>query len=146
MPVADRSFRFPRTARLKRQRLIRPLFDRTRTDVGRLDAGVVHLRYRIVPREEVGTDASVQIGFAPGRRARTHVGRNRLKRLMRESYRQHQHGLAECFADRPDTLTVMVLFRGNEVTATEDLRRDLPAALRRLEARLCTDNTPSTRE
>ena len=144
--MADRSFRFPRTARLKRQRLIRPLFDRARTDVGRLNVGVVQLRYRMVPREAVGTDSPVQIGFAPGRRARIHVGRNCLKRLMREAYRHHQHGLVDCFADRPDTLTMMVLFRGREATAAEDLRRDLPDALRRLEVRLCADGLPPTRE
>ena len=30
---------------------------------------------------------------APGRRARTNVGRTRLRRLMRETYRLHQHDL-----------------------------------------------------
>jgi ribonuclease P protein component len=140
--VPDASQHFPRTARLKRRRLIRPLFDRAANDVGRLTEGTVHLRYRVVPRDATGTDAPVQIGFAPGRQARTKVGRNRLRRLMREGYRRHQHDLAALFEVRGDTLTVFVLFRGNEATAADDLRRDLPEALRRLHARLQPEASP----
>ncbi len=130
------SHRFPRAARLKRQRLIRPLFDRTRGDVGRVTEGVVQIRYRVVPRADTGADVPMQIGFAPGRKARTKVGRNRLRRLMREVYRTHPHGLAALFEGRPETLTAFVVFRGAEATAADDLRRDLPEALRRLEDRL----------
>jgi ribonuclease P protein component len=131
--VAEHPHTFPRAQRLKRRRLIRPLFSRAE-DVGRVSEGVVQLRYRLVPRD--ATDAPVQVGFAPGRRARTNVGRTRLRRLMRETYRLHQHGLRALFATRPDSLTAFVLFRGHEATAAEDLRRDLPRALRRLETRL----------
>jgi ribonuclease P protein component len=136
--VAARRNTFPRAHRLKRRRLIRPLFERDHADVGRVSVGVVQVRYRVVPREETGTGAPVQAGFAPGRAARSGVGRTRLRRLMRETYRLHQHGLLDRFVGRPDSLTLMVLFRGREATAAEDLRRDLPEALRRLEARLDT--------
>lgn len=142
--MADRSApdrRFPRARSLKRRRLIRPLFDRSRGDVGRVAHGVVVVLWRLVPRAETGADEPVQVGFAPGRRARIHVGRNRLRRLMRETYRRHQGPLR---AGVPDgqALTAMVLFRGREATAAEDLRRDLPAALDRLARRLAPD-TPS---
>ena len=130
-----RRHRFPRARRLKRRRLIRPLFER-RADVGRVSVGVVQIRYRVVPREETGTAAPLQVGFAPGRRARTAVGRTRLRRLMRETFRLHQHGLLALFEGRPDSLTAFVLFRGREATAAVDLRRDLPTALRRLESDL----------
>jgi ribonuclease P protein component len=134
--VAPRRNTFPRAHRLKRRRLIRPLFEPGRTDVGRVSVGVVQVRYRVVPREATGAGAPVQVAFAPGRRARTNVGRTRLRRLMRETYRLHQHGLLDLFAGRPDSLTAVVLFRGPETTAADDLRRDLPEVLRRLEARL----------
>ena len=133
--VAERRNTYPRALRLKRRRLIRPLFSRAE-DVGRVSDGVVQIRYRIVPREATGADAPLQIGFAPGRRARTNVGRTHLRRLMRETFRLHQHGLRDLFAARPDSLTAFVLFRGREATAAEDLRRDLPRALLRLETRL----------
>jgi len=140
--VPERRNTYPRAHRLKRRRLIRPLFERGRRDVGRVSVGVVQIRYRVVPREETGTGAPVQFGFAPGRRARTNVGRTRLRRLMRETYRLHQHGLRDLFGARPDSLTAMVLFRGQEATAAEDLRRDLPQALRRLEDRLRAEAPP----
>ena len=137
--MAVRSNRFPRAAHLKWQRLIRPLFDRTREDIGRVNAGVVQLRYRLVPRADLSAEVPIQVGFAPGRRVGTNVGRTRLRRLMREIYRLHQHDLLACLAPRPESLTLMVLFRGNAQAAAEDLRRDLPEALRRLHDRLCAD-------
>lgn len=143
MPVPERrlptGFRFPRPYRLKRRRLIRPLFEREAAEVGRVSVGVVQLRYRRVSREATGQDVGLQVGFAPGRRARTKVGRNRLRRLMRETWRLGARPLLEALAARPDaaqaTLTVFVVFRGREATAAPDIRRDLPAALRRLAAR-----------
>ncbi len=121
----------PRAARLKRRRLIRPLFDRSRDDVGTVALGCVRLLYRTVPRAQTGHDVPVQVGFAPGR-VRTAVVRNRIRRLLREVYRVHQHTLVDSFAHRPETLTVMVLFRGRVETATTGIPRDLPRALERL--------------
>lgn len=125
---------FPRERRLKRRRLVRPLFERGRPDVGRLRVGVVQLLYRTVERAATGVETPVQVGFAPGRR-RTAVLRNRLRRLMRETFRLHQAPLVDRFAERSDTLTLFVLFRGRESTAGPDLRRDLPEALDRLARR-----------
>ena len=96
----------------------------------------MQIRFRVVPRIDVGADVPVQIGFAPGRRTRTKVGRNRVRRVMRETFRHHQHGLVDLFNQRGDCLTMMILFRGKEDTASGDLRRDFPEALKRLEKRL----------
>ena len=135
--------RFPRALRLKRRRLIRPLFEREGSGVGRVSAGVVQLRWRVVPRDEAGADIPVQVGFAPGRRARTHVGRNRLRRLMREVWRRHHTPLlARMAARRAETLTVFVVFRGREETAAADLPRDLPAAVARLDRRIAEGPRP----
>ena len=127
---------FPSAHRLKRRRLIRPLFDRSISDVGIVNVGVVQIRYRVVSRSDVGADVPVQVGFAPGRRTRTKVGRNRVRRVMREVFRHHQHGLVILFNQRGDCLTMMVLFRGKEDTASGGLRSDFPEALKRLEKRL----------
>lgn len=127
---------FPRARRLKRRRLIRPLFDRNQGDVGFVHVGVVQIRYRVVSRSDVGADVPVQIGFAPGNRMRTKVVRNRVRRVMRDIFRHQQHGLMNLLNQRSDCLTMMVLFRGKEDTATGDLRRDFPAALKRLEEHL----------
>ena len=132
--MAGRGFAFPRAHRLKRRRLIRPLFDRDRDDVGTVAVGCVRLLYRTVAREETGYDTPVQCGFAPGR-IRSAVTRNHVRRLLREGYRLRQHLLVDRFQHRPDTLTVMVLFRGRAEAASTCIPRDLPRALEQLAAR-----------
>lgn len=128
---------FPRQRRLKRRRLIRPLFDRRRRDVHSLAVGVIRLKWRLVPHEATGQEGPVQVGFAPGRRARTNAGRTTLRRHLRETFRRHQSGLLAAMEAHPgQTLTLMLLFRGQEETASADLRRDLPRALARLADRL----------
>lgn len=120
---------FPRRHRLKRRRLIRALFDRSRGDVGTVAAGVVRLVFRVVRPEEAGARVPIQIGFAPGR-CRTAVARNRVRRLLREHYRTHQHLLTDLFRDRPGAvLTMMAIFRGNPARPGP-IRRDLPRAMR----------------
>ena len=54
---------------------------------------------------------------------------------MRESFRLNQHRLVERFSDRPDTLTLVVLYRGRAQGATENVRRNLPALLDRIAER-----------
>ena len=130
-----RSFTFPRSHRLKRRRLIRTLFDRGREDVGTIARGCVRLVFRLASPEEVGADVPLQIGFAPGR-TRTAVQRNRIRRLLRETYRLHQHVLTDPLSECTDVLTVMVLFRGRPDKAGGAIRRDLPAALQQLAERL----------
>ncbi|GIV61030.1 MAG: ribonuclease P protein component [Rhodothermaceae bacterium] len=129
--------------RLKRQRLIRPLFDRNRADVGSLAVGSVRLLYRVVDRREVGQPVPVQVGFSAGRGARPAVVRNRVKRILREVYRVHQAGLIDLFSRRDETLTLMVLYRGDPATARRRVPRDLPAALRKLVMRLEAGSPPA---
>ena len=125
---------FPRSRRLKRRRLLRPLFDRARPDVGRVRAGTVVVLFRAVDRGETGEDTPLQVCFAPGRAARG-ADRVHLRRLMREAFRLHQRALLDALDGRPDCLTLVVLLRGPVATADRDIPRDLPEALRRLAAR-----------
>lgn len=133
----------PRSHRLKRRRLIRPLFERARQDVRVVSAGPVALRYRLASPEEVGEAVPFQVGFAVGRRVGPAVVRNRLRRVMRETFRLHQHGLAARLAGRPEVLTLMLVYRGAP-GGEEAIRQALPEALRRLEARLV--NFPAPQE
>lgn len=122
----------PRRARLKRRRLIRALFDRSRTDVHTLAQGCIRLVYRVAVTPEVGQHVAVQVGFIPGKGHASAVARNRIKRLLRETYRVHQHSLLAARTAAPGTLTLMVLFRGTPAQAHTCIRRDLPALLNRL--------------
>ena len=133
--AASYNERFPKSHRLKRRRLIRALFDRGRTDTGTVAAGCVRLVFRVATPQEVGADVPVQVGFAPGP-CPTAVARNRVRRLLRESYRRHQHTLTGLFDEREGAvLTVMALFRGNP-GAPEAVHQDLPRALEQAARRL----------
>ena len=122
-------FRLPQSSRLKRQLLIRPLFDRSRRDVHSVAHGCVRLVYRLIPRLPSDPGAPVQVGFSAGRRIRRAVDRNRIKRHLREVYRLNQSALAQLIRSEEHTLTMMVLFRGNPEQASECVPRDLPVAL-----------------
>jgi len=124
---------FPRTRRLKRQRLLRALFDRTRDDVQVAHAGALVVRYRMVPAAETDFESPLQVGFATGRHLRTKPARNRIKRVMRETFRHHQHALLDLFADRLEMLTLMVLYRGRRAGAEAAITRDLPRLLAQIE-------------
>lgn len=125
-------YRFPKSFRLKRRRLIRALFDRRRSDVYTKAGGCIRILYRVVPRSEVGKDVPVQTGFSAGRKAGTAVTRNRITRIMREVYRVNQTDLIDLFYDRDETLTMMVLFRGDAGRAEHCIPNDLPRLLERI--------------
>jgi ribonuclease P protein component len=132
----ERRYTFPKSHRLKRRRLIRALFDRRRDDVHTVALGCVRLLYRVVDREATGHDVPIQVGFAPGRRVESGVERNRVRRLLREVYRVHQHTLVDLFVRRPEALTLMILFRGAPVQADDCIERDLPRAMERAASHL----------
>jgi len=122
--------------RLKRERLIRPLFLRDRTDVDSVAAGGIRILFRVIEPPETSDISPVQVGFAIGRNSGNAVVRNRVKRIMREVYRANQHGLVDLFSRSGKMLTLMVLFRGDPRTARRRIPGDLPEALRRLTERL----------
>lgn len=125
----------PKRTHLKQQRLIRPLFDRRRTDVITVASGCVRLVARRVSRSSTG-GVPVLVGFTPGRGSRRAVDRNQVKRYLREVYRRHQHPLVDLFACTSGALTLMVLFRGRADQAQSCIARDLPRALAHLHERL----------
>lgn len=125
----DRPFeRLPRAFRLKRQRLIRPLFDKRTPDVGSVARGCVRLVYRVVTRHESEADVPILIGFSAGR-GESAPRRNRIKRVLREVYRVHQQALIDLFCDGDRTLTIMVLYRRPSAGDERCIRKDLPEAL-----------------
>lgn len=118
--------RFPQSMRLKRRRLIAPLFTRSGAETHSVAVGCVRLLYRCVNRTETGMDTPIQVGFAPGR-CKNAVQRNRLKRQMRETWRTHQHLLSNHTLDASRTLTIMVVVRDR--TRTDEIPRDLLQAM-----------------
>ena len=104
---------FPGSARLKRRRLITPLFDRDNREVRTAAVGTIRLLYRFAPRADTGTDSPVQIGFAVPTRIKRATERNLIKRHMRAGFQSHAtrfHGIA---VPGDETLTIMAIFRGS---------------------------------
>ncbi|MCH8276937.1 MAG: ribonuclease P protein component [Bacteroidetes bacterium] len=138
------SFRFPRSHRLKRRRLIQALFNRNDESVGSLVAGGIRIQYRCVSPTDMGVEVPLQVGFAVGKSTGGAVVRNRVKRILREVYRMNQRVLVDLFSERPDVLTMMIVYRGNPADE-EALRADLAGALSRLAGRFKSDSpTPPT--
>ena len=117
---------FPRSMRLKRRRLIAPLFERSASDTKSLVAGSIRILYRFVPRSATGTDAPIQVGFAPGR-CRNAVQRNQIKRQMRETWRRNQNLVGLETLPAAETLTLMVLRRSPD--RNDRLSQDLLQAM-----------------
>ena len=118
--------RFPRSMRLKRRQLIAPLFERSASDTKSLVAGSIRILYRFVPRSATGTDAPIQVGFAPGR-CRNAVQRNQIKRQMRETWRRNQNLIGFETVPAAETLTLMVLRRSPD--RNDRLSQDLLQAM-----------------
>ncbi len=128
--IRKRSYSFPSRFRLKRRRLIRSLFDRQRSDLRTIASGCVRLLYRRASREEVGVETPLQVAFAVNKRTGKAVVRNRIRRLLRETFRTHQYVLLDRLGhhtERP--LILMILFRGRPEDANTCIRHDLPIAL-----------------
>lgn len=105
------------------------------------------LRYRTAPAGDVGAATPVQVAFAVGRNIGDKPMRNRARRVMREVFRVHQHGLVDLFSESPDTLTIMLLYRGPGKSAASAIRSALPRALARLLEELETgDELPAPPE
>lgn len=135
---ADHPEAFPRSRRLKRRRLIRPLFSR-RPDVHRVTAGSVHVLYRWVPEAEVGVRTPFQVMTVPGRGHRTNVQRNAVRRALREAFRPLQPALLDAIGSRSGRLTLALLYRGRGDEPGTAIHRDVPRAIARLLKRLADD-------
>ncbi|HHB51920.1 MAG TPA: ribonuclease P protein component [Saprospiraceae bacterium] len=80
-------YTFGKAEKLKSRKLIEQLFMRG----DRLTSFPIQLVYL---KTQHNTDAAIQVGFSvPKRRFKRAVDRNRIKRLLRESYRLNKHEL-----------------------------------------------------
>ena len=118
------SSRFPQSRRLKRKRLIQPLFDRNDQTTRSVSSGNIRLLYRTVERIETGVAAPFQVGFAVSRSLGGAVKRNRLKRMMREAFRHELASLEEMLSSTKKSVTMMMIARRlpqDEATIENDI-------------------------
>lgn len=128
--------RLSRSHRLKRRSLIRPLFDRSRSDVERTSVGCVRILYRLVDSAALPGGVTVQTGFVVGRQVGTAVTRNRIRRLMREAYRHHGGPLLDVTGTRGLAVTALFVFRGGATDAERCVPTDIPELVNLVARRL----------
>lgn len=130
------SFGLGRRHSLKRARLVRPLFDRSRADVQSVSAGCVRFLYRPVPDTDLPEGLAVQSVFVVSRRVGGAVVRNRIRRLMKERFRHLRPSLDSLLRTCGKRITLAVIFRGTGETERRSVARDLTTAVQLLGGRL----------
>lgn len=106
-PVSP-DFSLPKSGILRGQRNFERLFERATI----LKSPSLHFRYRIYKEPQEGC----QIGFIASKRLGNAVTRNRLKRLLRESYRTHQSLLTDLFATRQFGFHGVIIAKSSDLT------------------------------
>ena len=92
--LITRCFSLPRSKILRGKRNFQSLFNQSSV----LHSPSLQFRYQLLDNSV----NEIQIGFiAPKRIMKKAVSRNKAKRRLRESYRNHQHILTDFFSDRP---------------------------------------------
>jgi ribonuclease P protein component len=98
--------RFPRSERLKSRKSIDALFQKGK----RLSMG----DFRFIYQWRSATGIQVGVGTS-SRQFKRAVDRNRIKRLIRESYRLDQHGWKESLQQKQQGLDLFILFVGRQL-------------------------------
>ena len=110
------NYRYSKAEKLKSKKLIEALFTEGRS-VKSFPLRLVYLPC-ILPEEGVMIQAGVSVSKRNFKRA---VSRNRIKRLMRESYRLHKHQI-----DVTDkTFAKLFIYTGREEVSQQDLHKTM---------------------
>lgn len=115
----------PRGKILRGKRNFQRLFQQSSV----LRAPDVHLRYRIYDDPSEGCF----IGFIAAKKLGTAVKRNRLKRLLREVYRTHQHLVSDLFASNTFGFHGVFLAQKDDVTF-QSLEKETVPILKKMRA------------
>ena len=120
------SFRFPKKEKLKSRKLIELLF----TEGSAITRFPLRLLYL---EKELPKDTQVQAAVTVSRKAfRNAVSRNRIKRLMRESYRLNK---ALVFNNIEGNFAFLFLYLGKEMPTFKEVERTMQSLLKNFIAR-----------
>ncbi len=131
-----RQFTYHKKERLKKRTDIEMLFKEGKT----FGAYPFRLYYRLVPctaadNKEIRLQAGVSVSKKHFKRA---VHRNRIKRLMRESYRVQKEGLILALQGKAMVLHLFIIYTGKELPAFSEVKGKMQSALQRLEKEIVT--------
>jgi len=97
-----------------------------------------HFPLRVIYMEMENQGSSLQSGFTVSTRHFKHaVDRNRIKRLMRESYRLQKNNLVNALVKSNKQLAVFFIFTAAELPKYNDIFEKVGNALDRIEKSFC---------
>jgi ribonuclease P protein component len=112
--------------RLKSRKIIQRLFKEGKS--------FSHFPFRVIYIDLENVDAPLQAGFTVStRNFKKAVDRNRIKRLMRESYRLQKNRLEDYLHENHKSIAVFFVFTGNELPGYENIYGKMGEALKKLE-------------
>lgn len=116
------SFKYPKTEKLKSKKLIEKLFEKGKS----VSSYPVKLIYLKTPLPE---DVKIQAGVAvPKKKFKSAVKRNRIKRLLRESYRLNKPLV---FNNIEGNYAFLFLYLGKDMPQYKDVEKSMVALLQK---------------
>lgn len=98
------------------------------------------LRFNYITLNQELPGATVQVLFSVSkRRFRKAHDRNRVKRLLREVYRQHKHELVDAVSDAGIKLALAIIYTGHVLPAYGDIEKSMEAMLGQLTRKINAD-------
>ena len=118
---------YPRSEKLKSRKLIQELFARGKS----VSATPVKCLYLIQPE---GMTELIQTGVGvSARNFRKSVQRNRIKRMLREAYRNNNQSLHQVLSQKQQSLAVFMLYLGKDMPQWNELQTAVKSALEKLQ-------------
>lgn len=123
------AYTYPKREKLKSKKRIEALFTEGRS----VKAYPLRLVYLPSPLSVTGVD--VQVGVSVTKRSfKLAVSRNRIKRLMRESYRLHKNHIAT----KGTTFAALIIYTGREEVAQKELHKAMIKLINRFNDAITT--------
>ena len=113
---------YPRKEKLKSKKLIEALFIEGRS----VKSFPLRLIYMETPLKEEGISHQVSVSVSK-RNFKLAVSRNRIKRLMRESYRLHKDHIAI----KGTTFVMLIIYTGREEVSQQQLHKAMVKLIKR---------------
>ncbi|MBU3744241.1 MAG: ribonuclease P protein component [Sediminibacterium sp.] len=121
---------YPRTEKLKSRKLIQELFAKGKS----VSAAPIKCLFLIQPE---GMTELIQTGVGvSARNFRKSVQRNRIKRMLREAYRNNNQSLHQALSQKQQSLAVFMLYLGKDLPEWNELQTAVKSALEKVQKAL----------
>ena len=126
MPVETKTLNFPKSEKLCSKNSIDELFTSGKSMYFQHFKLIYRFKY-----DEPITGVKVMI-TVPKKYIKLAVGRNRIKRLIRESFRLNKHILLEVLMARKQSCDIAILYTSNAETSLDNVQTAIKTLLKRL--------------